>query len=70
MLLVVPPVTVDFDYRYMLPVVPFGCLAAALATWRFLVSAGRFQIGGTPWRRGSPAAVTIRTDRELTRSDG
>jgi hypothetical protein len=69
-LLVFPPLTVDFDYRYMLPVVPFGCLAAALAARRFLATTGRFQVGRTPWRCGRSAPVSIRTDRELTRSDG
>ncbi len=69
-LLVIPPLTVDFDYRYMLPVVPFGCLAAALAGRRLLVTAGRFRIGRTPQRNRNSAAVSIRTDRELTRSDG
>ncbi len=70
-LLVIPPLTVDFDYRYMLPVVPFGCLAAALAARRFLVTADRFQVGRKkPWHCRNSAAVSIRTDRELTRSDG
>ncbi|SNR51809.1 hypothetical protein [Actinomadura mexicana] len=33
-LLAIPPVTVDFDYRYMLPALPFACFAAALAWGR------------------------------------
>jgi len=68
-LLVIPPVTVDFDYRYILPVVPYGCLAAALAVRRFVVAAGCCN-GRTPGCYGISAAVNIRNDRELTRSDG
>ncbi|XRQ11853.1 hypothetical protein ACN3XK_13470 [Actinomadura welshii] len=33
-LLAVPPVTVDFDYRYILPAMPFACFAAAMAWGR------------------------------------
>ncbi|TDC60382.1 hypothetical protein E1200_30535 [Actinomadura sp. GC306] len=33
-LLAVPPVTVDFDYRYILPATPFACFAAAMAWGR------------------------------------
>ncbi|WP_067794929.1 hypothetical protein [Actinomadura formosensis] len=33
-LLAIPPVTVDFDYRYLLPALPFACFAAAMAWGR------------------------------------
>ena len=61
-LIVIPPMTVDFDYRYVLPAVPFGCTAAALALGRFLAG---------PARRspGSPATDTIQAVPELTITD-
>ncbi len=61
-LIVIPPMTVDFDYRYVLPAVPFGCAAAALAIRRLLA-------GETRWRSGGPTAASIRTVRELTATD-
>ena len=51
-LIVVPAATAEFDYRYVLTAVPFGCLAAALAF-------GRDTAGGR-WlaRRGLGGTVT------------
>lgn len=40
MLLAVPPITVDFDYRYLLPALPFACFAAAMAWGRSVPSGG------------------------------
>ena len=39
-LLAVPPITVDFDYRYVLPAMPLACFAAAMA-WGRRVPADR-----------------------------
>lgn len=61
-LIVIPPMTVDFDYRYVLPAVPFGCAAAALAI-------GRLRESPTHRSAGGPAAASIRTVRELTATD-
>ena len=42
-LLAVPPVTVDFDYRYILPAMPFACFAAAMAWGRRMPSDRTFK---------------------------
>lgn len=40
-MIVVPIATVDFDYRYVLPAIPFACLAAALGAERGAELLGR-----------------------------
>jgi hypothetical protein len=52
-LIVVPAATAEFDWRYVLTAVPFGCLAAALAFGR--------DTPGQRWlaRRGLAGAVTV-----------
>jgi hypothetical protein len=69
-LLVVPSLTVDFDYRYVLPAVPFACMAAALAGRRAVAAAARARPNETPERSRDPAAASIPTTQELTRSEG
>ena len=42
-LLAIPPITVDFDYRYILPATPLACFAAAMAWGRRIPSEPAFE---------------------------
>jgi hypothetical protein len=51
-LIVIPAATAEFDYRYVLTAVPFGCLAAAMAFGRERETAGGLWLDRLARRRG------------------